>query len=196
MRRFSAATTLRAFKSAQLPTGTWRPPLTAQDRSALKTIYNTRVKPSPITLESPPGEIPSLLSQIKHQSENHIDTTSSLSNGLYATAIINHKPYKFTLNDLVITKHLHHAPTGSTLRLTKINEFGSKDYYIRGNSISTAYVHVEAIVLSQTWSGKYTVFRRRLGRGPGDRKWRKRSYKDLLTILRITKLDFPGFQMK
>lgn len=51
------------------------------------------------------------------------------------------------------------------------------------------YVNVQAMVLSHTWSAKYTIFRRRLGRGPGDRKFRKRSHRDQLTVLRITNLD-------
>ena len=83
--------------------------------------------------------------------------------------------------------------------LTTCRELGSKESYIRGNPlINKQFIDCEAVVVEQAVSAKYTKYLRRPGKGPGDRKWRKRSYRDDLTVLRITNIDvrLPEEQQK
>lgn len=55
--------------------------------------------------------------------------------------------------------------------------------------IDPRFFKVEAVVLEHPRSAKYVTIRRRVGKGPGDKKWRKRSYRDHLSILRVTKIE-------
>lgn len=106
---------------------------------------------------------------------------------LYAILEINTHPYNVTVGDVVISKRLPDTEIGDVLTLTNAREIGSRDYFIRGKPlVDPRYFSVNAMVLEHGWSAKYTKLLRRKGRGPGDRKFRKRSYRDNLTTLRIT----------
>jgi ribosomal protein L21 len=181
----------------------WRPVLTDSDKIKVTSLYRNR--PAVKTTRIPPNVYPmthqqsaqtpsqstlDALAQLKRESLSYRSHVNDQSNGLYAITEIDTRPYSVTLNDLVISKRLPHTRVGDILQLTRVREIGSKSCHIRGQPlINPQYVNIQAMVMSHTWSAKYTTYRRRLGRGPGDRKFRKRSHRDNLTILRITALD-------
>ncbi len=108
----------------------------------------------------------------------------------YAIVEVNSRPYSIAKNDVLVIKRMPGTKIGDVVSLTRVREIGSKDYYIRGAPlVETSYVEVQAVVLEHTVSAKYTKYRKRLGKGPGDRKWRKKSYRDRLTVLRVDKLE-------
>ena len=102
-------------------------------------------------------------------------------------------PYSVQQNDLVITKRLPGTKVGDRLWLSNVREIGTRNHYLRGQPlVDKSYAKVEATVLEHCRSAKYTTFLPRRGRGPGNRKWRKISHRDLLTYLRISKISVGG----
>lgn len=108
----------------------------------------------------------------------------------YAICEINSRPFSVSGGDVLVIKHMPGTNIGDMIALSRVREIGSKDYYIRGAPlVDKRFCDVQAVILQHPLSAKYTTYRRRLGQGPGDRKWRKRSYRDHLTVLRISKVQ-------
>jgi large subunit ribosomal protein L21 len=149
------------------------------DRSQLRT--GNRV--------APPAAAPVALSETTRACLDSI-RTQGRQDKFYAILELNTRPFSVVKNDVVVTKRLPGTDVGDILTLTNVREIGSKDFFVRGEPLVDArFVSIKAIVLEQPWSAKYVTFRRRFGRGPGDRKWRKRSHRDHLSILRIVDID-------
>lgn len=53
------------------------------------------------------------------------------------------------------------------------------------------YTDIQAVVVGHTRSAKYQTLRKRVGKGGGDRKFRVRSYRNLLTVVRFVKVGVP-----
>lgn len=171
----------------------WKPELTDAEKTSLVRLHRERKRlersQSPRNIPPPPRPIPTNISQETRDCLQKIHQ-QGLQDKLYTILEVNGMPYCVTKNDLLVTKRLVGTKIGDLLTLTNVREIGSKDYYIRGQPlVDPQYFRCQAVVLEQPWSAKYTKYLRRVGQGPGDRKWRKRSYRDRLNILRITDIS-------
>ncbi|KAI3633114.1 hypothetical protein MIR68_009189 [Amoeboaphelidium protococcarum] len=196
----------RLYRSPEYPQKVWKPVLSQADAENLSKIYktrNTNQRPKNIVIKEQDhlqSTSQSKLSEstlgallkIKQQAQCLITSpvSTQAQSAMYATVEINQKPFSVLKNDIVITKRLKHTKVGDELLLTRIREIGTRDYFLKGQPlVPSENCIVKAMVLEHTLSAKYITYRRRVGQGPGDRKWRKRSYRDHLTTLRITDID-------
>ena len=187
------------YDKVQPPTRIWRPSLSQQDRQRLQAIYRNRSVQEP--------QIHNNILPINHLNESKTlykaapiseETRECLrkirEQGLqerfYAVVEVNTKPFSVTENDVIICKRLPGTQLGDRLHLTNVREVGSREYYIRGSPlVDQRYFKCEAVVVEQPLSDKFTKYMKRVGRGGGDRKFRKRSYRDRLTVLRVCRLE-------
>lgn len=168
----------------------WKPQLSTEEKGALVELHKNRPRQKLIqqrqALVPPPAAPIESISQTTRESLLKI-RQQGLLDKFYAIVDIHGTPYSVTRNDIVVVKRMPGTRVGDELTLRNVREIGSKDYYIRGSPlVDHRYFDVRAVVLEQPWSAKYTKFLRRVGQGPGDRKFRKRSYRDKLNILRIS----------
>jgi ribosomal protein L21 len=120
----------------------------------------------------------------------------------YALLHLNTRPYYVTKNDILIIKRLPGVEVGDVVSLKNVREFGNASSYVRASEINSSkkdvagydyvderFFDIKAVVLEQCKSAKYTQVLKRPGKGGGDRKFRKRSYRDNLSVIRVTKCD-------
>jgi ribosomal protein L21 len=187
----------------------WQAPLDHQDRSSLLALHNSRrwakkMPPAQASTTLDSSELVKDFMLPQDASTDKLDDKSKESltlisnqgklDRLYAIIELQSRPYSVTLNDVLLVKRMPGTEVGDIVSLTRVKEIGSKSYYLRAANTADTFVpqqlvRVKALVMEHPVSSKYTTYRRRLGKGPGDRKWRKRSYRDSLTMLRVTDIS-------
>jgi hypothetical protein len=182
----------------------WKPAISSEDQAKLSNLKRANQKhlSNPKYIR-PPARTQTELSDTTKECLSRMASNFTSSNAstapFYSIIEINTKPFMVSTNDVVITKRLPgNVQVGDELLFTRIREIGrnivdiekgTESCFIRGNPIiNPEYLVCKGVVIEHCLSARYTKYLKRRGKGGGDRKWRKRSYRDHLSVVRITEL--------